>query len=231
MHSEHTFKQYDAELESLRGKVLEMGGLVEQQIVQALEALVKLDPNLAKEVMNNDHRVNTLEVQIDEDCSHIIARRQPTAGDLRMVMMIVKTITDLERELSDNLELFEMSKEDGDEAGLITIEDVLEQIVGDIEDEYDYDEDEDNIIQNADGQYRVKALTEISDFNEIVGTALSDEEFSTIGGLVVNRFGHLPKRDDEITFDGLHIKVLRADSRRLHSILVEVMPTAGETAE
>jgi phosphate transport system protein len=97
MQSEHTFKQYDAELEAVRGKVLEMGGLVEQQIVQALEALVKLDPNLAKEVMENDHRVNALEVQIDEDCSHIIARRQPAAGDLRMVMMMVKTITDLER--------------------------------------------------------------------------------------------------------------------------------------
>ncbi|PKO47230.1 MAG: phosphate transport system regulatory protein PhoU [Betaproteobacteria bacterium HGW-Betaproteobacteria-22] len=97
MHSEHTFKQYDAELESLRGKVLEMGGLVEQQIIQALEALVKLDTNLAKEVMVNDARVNALEVEIDEDCSHIIARRQPAAGDLRMVMMMVKTITDLER--------------------------------------------------------------------------------------------------------------------------------------
>jgi len=108
-------------------------------------------------------------------------------------------------------------------AGMVTIEDVLEQIVGDIEDEYDYDEDEDNIIQSADGQFRVKALTEIADFNEIVGTDLSDEEFSTIGGLVVNKFGHLPKRNDEISFDGLHIKVLRADSRRLHSISVEVL--------
>ena len=97
MQSEHTFKQYDAELEAVRGKVLEMGGLVEQQIVSALEALIKLDQNLAKEVMANDHRVNALEVQIDEDCSHIIARRQPAAGDLRMVMMMVKTITDLER--------------------------------------------------------------------------------------------------------------------------------------
>lgn len=97
MHSEHTFKQYDAELEALRGKVLEMGGLVEQQIIQALEALVKLDSNLAKEVMVNDQLVNALEVQIDEGCSHIIARRQPAAGDLRMVMMMVKTITDLER--------------------------------------------------------------------------------------------------------------------------------------
>ncbi|WP_047552873.1 HlyC/CorC family transporter [Methylotenera sp. G11] len=116
----------------------------------------------------------------------------------------------------------------GGVAGMVTIEDVLEQIVGDIEDEYDYDEDEDNIIQNADGQYRVKALTEIADFNEILGTAFSDEEFSTIGGLVVNQFGHLPKRNDEITFDGLHVKVLRADSRRLHSILVEILPQADE---
>jgi len=97
MQTEHTFKQYDAELEAVRAKVLEMGGLVEQQIVQALEALVKLDANLAKEVMGNDRLVNALEVQIDEDCSHIIARRQPAAGDLRMVMMMVKTITDLER--------------------------------------------------------------------------------------------------------------------------------------
>ncbi len=112
----------------------------------------------------------------------------------------------------------------GGVAGMVTIEDVLEQIVGDIEDEYDYDEDEDNIIQGADGQYRVKALTEIVDFNEIIGTTLSDEEFSTIGGLVVNKFGHLPKRNDEITFSGLHVKVLRADSRRLHSIMIEVLP-------
>lgn len=97
MQTEHTFKQYDAELEAVRAKVLEMGGLVEQQIVNALEALVNADPKLANEVMQNDHRVNNLEIQIDEDCSHIIARRQPAAGDLRTVMMMVKTITDLER--------------------------------------------------------------------------------------------------------------------------------------
>jgi phosphate transport system protein len=97
MQFEHTSKQYDAELESVRSKVLEMGGLVEQQIVSALEALTKADQKLAKEVIQTDARVNALEVQIDEDCSHIIARRQPAAGDLRMIMMIVKTITDLER--------------------------------------------------------------------------------------------------------------------------------------
>jgi magnesium and cobalt transporter len=116
----------------------------------------------------------------------------------------------------------------GGVAGMVTIEDVLEQIVGDIEDEYDYDEDEDNIIQNADGQYRVKALTEIADFNEAIGTDLSDEEFSTIGGLVVHQFGRLPKRDDEITFSGLRFRVLRADSRRLHTVMVEVLSGTDE---
>jgi len=97
MQFEHTYKQYDAELEAVRAKVLEMGGLVEQQIVNALEALVSANPTLADTVIKNDHQVNALEVQVDEDCSHIIARRQPAAGDLRMIMMIVKTITDLER--------------------------------------------------------------------------------------------------------------------------------------
>ena len=97
MQTEHTYKQYDAELEAVRAKVLKMGGLVEQQIVSALESLVSVNPKLAQEVIESDHLVNALEVQVDEDCSHIIARRQPTAGDLRMIMMVVKTVTDLER--------------------------------------------------------------------------------------------------------------------------------------
>ena len=97
MQTEHTYRQYDAELESVRAKVLKMGGLVEQQFVSALESLVSVNPKLAQEVIESDHHVNALEVQVDEDCSHIIARRQPTAGDLRMIMMVVKTVTDLER--------------------------------------------------------------------------------------------------------------------------------------
>ena len=119
----------------------------------------------------------------------------------------------------------------GGVAGMVTIEDVLEQIVGDIEDEYDYDEDEDNILQDGNGHYRVKALTEVADFNEVVGTQLSDEEFSTIGGLVVNKFGHLPKRGEQISLENLNFTVVRADSRRLHSILVEVMPEVIENEE
>lgn len=97
MHSEHTFKQYDADLEAVRAKVLQMGGLVEQQILNAHDALVHGNISLADSVIEKDQRVNMLEMQIDEDCSHIIARRQPAAGDLRMIMMMVKTITDLER--------------------------------------------------------------------------------------------------------------------------------------
>ena len=116
----------------------------------------------------------------------------------------------------------------GSVAGMVTIEDVLEQIVGDIEDEFDEDENEDNIIEDAHGRYRVKALTEIADFNETLGTELSDEEFSTIGGLVVSKFQHMPKRGEEISFDGLNVTVLRADSRRVHSLLIEIIPPAEE---
>jgi magnesium and cobalt transporter len=113
----------------------------------------------------------------------------------------------------------------GGVAGMITIEDVLEQIVGDIEDEYDFDETEDNIIRDAEGRFRVKALTEIADFNETFGTEFSDEEFSTIGGLVVSKFGHLPKRGESITFNNLQFTALRADSRRLHALLVVKTPS------
>ena len=97
MLSEHTYKQFDTELEAVRASVLKMGGLVEEQITNAVEALISGNMELADQVDANDHNVNALEVAIDEDCTHIIARRQPTASDLRMVMMIVKTITDLER--------------------------------------------------------------------------------------------------------------------------------------
>lgn len=119
----------------------------------------------------------------------------------------------------------------GGVAGMVTIEDVLEQIVGDIEDEYDFDETEDNIIRDTHGRYRIKALTEIVDFNEALGSHFSDEEFSTIGGLVVSKFGHLPKRGEQIAFDQLSFTILRADSRRLHSMLVEVLPDQSEVVE
>jgi len=97
MASEHTLKQFDTELEAVRARVLQMGGLVEDQIGRAVNALVTGDTVAAARVVQDDHRVNALEVAIDEECSSIIARRQPAAVDLRVLMMVVKTITDLER--------------------------------------------------------------------------------------------------------------------------------------
>ena len=97
MGNEHTSKKFDAELEAVRARVLQMGGLVEQQINRAMEVLATGDAKLADQVIADDHQVNALEVGIDDDCTHIIARRQPTASDLRMVMAVIKTITDLER--------------------------------------------------------------------------------------------------------------------------------------
>ena len=109
----------------------------------------------------------------------------------------------------------------GGVAGLVTIEDVLEQIVGEIEDEFDFDETEDNIVVDRHGRYRVKALTEIADFNETLGTDFSDEEFDTVGGLVIQKFGRLPKRGETVELAGLRFQVLRADSRRLYALVVE----------
>ncbi|MFN3751121.1 MAG: phosphate signaling complex protein PhoU [Thiobacillus sp.] len=110
MPTEHTYKQFDAELEAVRANVLKMGGLVEEQIVNAVEALITGNVDLADRVDAADHNVNALEVAIDEDCTQIIARRQPTASDLRMVMMVVKTITDLERIGDEAAKIARMAK-------------------------------------------------------------------------------------------------------------------------
>lgn len=112
-------------------------------------------------------------------------------------------------------------------AGLVTIEDVLEQIVGEIEDEYDFDETEDNIVADGVGRFRVKAQTEIEDLNATLGTSFGDEEFDTVGGLVIRHFGKLPKRGDAINVDGYRFHILHADSRRVHTVLVEKAKDEG----
>jgi len=109
----------------------------------------------------------------------------------------------------------------GGVSGLVTIEDVLEQIVGDIEDEYDFDEAEDNIIPEANGRYRVKAQTEIADFNEALGTDFGDQDYATVGGLVLKGFKRLPKRGESTTIGSVRFKVIRADSRRIYTVQVE----------
>ncbi|MBO6656955.1 MAG: CBS domain-containing protein [Pseudomonadales bacterium] len=107
-------------------------------------------------------------------------------------------------------------------SGIVTIEDVLEQIVGDIEDEYDFEE-EGFINKHADGSFTIKALTPIEDFNEYFEIQFSDEEFDTIGGLVTSCFGHLPKRDEEVAIDQFQFKVLNADGRRVHLLQMNIV--------
>ncbi len=93
--------------------------------------------------------------------------------------------------------------------------------MGDIEDEYDFDENEDNIIIESKGRYRIKATTEIDNFNEVLGAKFNNEDCDTIGGLVLKEFGRLPKHDEFVTINGFKFRVLRADSRRLYILQVE----------
>lgn len=97
MSSEHIYKQFDTDLEAIRSKVLKMGTIVEEQVIDAVTSVTEIDTKLAKKVIALDDKVNDFETIINEDCSLIIAKRSPTAGDLRNILMMLKIITDLER--------------------------------------------------------------------------------------------------------------------------------------
>jgi len=118
----------------------------------------------------------------------------------------------------------------GGVAGLVTIEDVIEQIVGDISDEYDVDE-ETTILARDNGEFVVKALTPLADLNARVGTALAHDEIDTVGGLVMAKLGHVPRRGERLEVDGLRFEVLRADSRRVHLLKVTRLGNAPTQAE
>ncbi|MBX2836653.1 MAG: CBS domain-containing protein [Gammaproteobacteria bacterium] len=109
----------------------------------------------------------------------------------------------------------------GGVAGLVTIEDVLEEIVGEIDDEHDTEED--TLIKLlAEGRYLVQALTPIEDFNDMLGTDFSDEDFDTIGGLLMQHIGHMPKSGEDVVIDGCQFRIVTADSRRIHTMQVTV---------
>ena len=175
-------------------------------------------------VINGD-RDNVLGILLAKDLLRV---HTETDFDLRDWLRPVVFIPESKR-LNVLLREFRVSRnhmaivvnEYGGVAGLVTIEDVLEQIVGDIEDEYDFDEAHDNIRQDSTGRYRVKARTEIEDFNAAFATDFSDEEFDTVGGLILRHLGRMPKRNEVVEIDGTRFQVLRADSRRLYTLLVD----------
>ncbi len=116
-------------------------------------------------------------------------------------------------------------------AGLITIEDVLEQIVGEIEDEHDINEEAGMVMRRGENEYVVKAVIELEDFNELLGTNLDEDEYHTLGGAVVSRFERVPQRGEKIRFAGLEFEVLNADSRRVHLIRVRRLPETAAQGE
>ncbi|BAU56322.1 CBS domain-containing protein [Halorhodospira halochloris] len=113
-------------------------------------------------------------------------------------------------------------------AGIVTIEDVIEQIVGEIDDEHDFDEDA-PILSRSDGSWIVKAVAPIDAFNEALGADLKDDDLDTVGGMVAQRFGHVPRRGERIIFAGFEFRVLRADNRRIH--LLRVIRVGEESSD
>jgi magnesium and cobalt transporter len=116
----------------------------------------------------------------------------------------------------------------GGVAGLVTIEDVLEQIVGEIEDEHDFDDEDDFIKPHGDHEFVIKAQTPIEDFNDYFKSDLSDEEFDTIGGLIIQAFGHVPSKDEKVTLDRFEFTVLSADTRRVRLLRMIEKPLENQ---
>ena len=172
-----------------------------------------------------DNRDNVIGILLAKDLLRFYAEEQFNVREMLRPAVFVpeaKRLNVLLKEFRANRNHIAIVVDEyGGVSGLVTIEDVIEQIVGDIEDEYDFDETEDNILVDRSGRYRVKAVTEIPDFNNKFGSGFSNEDHDTVGGLVVGRFGRLPKRGESITIDGYSFQVLRADSRKIHSLLVE----------
>ncbi len=176
---------------------------------------------------NRDEVLGTL---LAKDLLRYFARHQEEPLALTTLLRPAKFIPESKR-LNVLLREFRLSRlhmaividEYGGVAGMITIEDVLEQIVGEIDDEHDVDDDV-YIRAQDDGNYVIRALTPIEEFNEYFGAHLSDEEFDTVGGLVLNQLGRLPRRGEQVVVEGFHFSVLRADNRRIHLLTLSRRP-------
>ena len=176
--------------------------------------------------VTGEHLDEVLGILLAKDLLPLILRDDCKDFDLRSVLRPAVFVPESKR-LNVLLREFRANRhhmavvidEYGGVAGLITIEDVLEQIVGEIEDEYDVDE-ESQIKALPSGEFNVQALTPVEDFNERFNAGFSEDEFDTVAGVVMNAFGRLPRRGDECEIGGFHFRVLNADGRRLHLLRV-----------
>ena len=185
-----------------------------------------------------ENRDDVVGILIAKDLLRVVARQEPDARlDMRELIRPALFVPESKR-LDVMLKEFRTSRnhlavvvdEYGGVAGMVTMEDVLEQIVGEIDDEHDIDEDS-YILDRRNEVAVVKALTPIEDFNEHFGTDYSDDEFDTIGGLVAQRFGRLPRRGESVVIDRHRFEVVRADNRRIHLLVVTEVSAASAAAE
>ncbi|WP_245675899.1 HlyC/CorC family transporter [Halofilum ochraceum] len=186
----------------------------------------------------DDNRDEVVGVLLAKDILRYFPEDQRSRFDLRDILRSAAFVPESKR-LNTLLQEFRTSRnhmaivvdEYGGTAGLITIEDVLEQIVGNIDDEHD-SEDESPIHEHGPGRYTVDALTPIDEFNAHFGTDYSDDDFDTIGGLVINQIGHVPNTGETATIDRFWFRILDADSRRIRQLQVVWLDQAtGDTAE
>ena len=188
--------------------------------------------------VHGENRDEVLGVLLAKDLLRgVVADNGP--ADIRQLLRPAVLIPESKR-LNVLLKEFRLSRnhmaivvdEYGGVAGLVTIEDVLEQIVGEIDDEHDETEDHSTQIAiQSDGQFVVDALTAIADFNERFGADFSDDDYDTIGGLVVDAFGHLPETGDELSLDRFLFRVAKADARRVQAFHVTVLPPVSTEAD
>ncbi len=173
-----------------------------------------------------DDRDQIVGILLAKDLLRYYAEGGATSFDIREVLRPAAFIPESKR-LNVLLKEFRASRnhmaivvdEYGGVSGLVTMEDVIEEIVGEIADEYDTDEDQ-TIRREGERQFAVQALTRVQEFNDYFSTKFSDEEYDTIGGVVMQQFGRLPRRGEAVTMDGLEFKVLRADRRRIDQLRV-----------
>lgn len=174
-----------------------------------------------------DDRSNVVGVLLAKDLlAHVLQNKQVTVRDIMRPAIIVpesKRLNVLLKELRTNgNHMAIVIDEYGQASGLVTIEDVLEQIVGEIEDEHDDHDDESYIIQRNEYEYMIKALTPIEEFDEQFSTELASDEYDTIGGFIVSQLGHMPKKGETLVVDKLRFEVIRADNRRVHLLKLKL---------